>query len=138
VYRSNTRGHHVSVYRSNTRGHHVSVYRSNTRGHHVSVYRFPVPLPSHPSHSALPSSLTLSLPSSSLPVRPLCPPSLLPHPSTYPIFLPSYFPPFSPPFSLGDNSEQGKEGDSGLKLLELITKISAATDSRLLKLMQRR
>ena len=37
-----------------------------------------------------------------------------------------------------DSSDPGGEGDSGLKLMELITKISAATDSRLLKLMQKR
>ena len=38
----------------------------------------------------------------------------------------------------GNGADQGNEGDSGLKLMELVTKISAATDSRLLKLMQKR
>ena len=42
-------------------------------------------------------------------------------------------------FILIDGSDdQGGEGDSGLKLMELVTKISASTDSRLLKLMQKR
>ena len=40
--------------------------------------------------------------------------------------------------TVGDNGDQSNEGDSGLKLMELITKISAATDSRLLRLMMKR
>ena len=41
-------------------------------------------------------------------------------------------------YTTGDNGDQSNEGDSGLKLMELITKISAATDSRLLRLMMKR